>query len=355
MNKVLSSLLWLSILIAQAQNTTIRDFVERLPLQDYTIHNATLRYYTNVERVDSADYTDLVCKKEMPGAQGSVVESSVRFWKSTGCPTPAELKKSLEKDCAQYDMFKVSNVRVLSDGTDIMGETPVVLQGEIVAQQQKFWRTCIAYTNADQVVFINVVYPQEVAADYYKRFTLKWNVRVEKISFLNAELKLPSRFVAYETDNSELIFTRCDLYGQPGPHVRAENFTEQSNPDDDLFMYFATGEEADSKPTYTTARKLYDDLCMAIKQDNNVENMQLLGQQTISTTYKPDEAFRITYTVKQGTEGIITAVEEVLLRFGKNVYRFRIVYPRKSATPDAQESTFNNRIREMLYNIKPIG
>jgi len=338
---------------ATAQTTSVRDFVEKLPLRDYTESGITLRYYAEATRVDSAEYIDWYLNKPMQGATGNAVESFIRVFKNVGCLSLQQVKGMLQNECKLYSGVTITNVRVLSEGNDLFGETPVVMQGEIIAGQSKFWRTCVAYLSAKQMVFQSFVYPQNISSDYYKRFTVKWPERAEKNYFLQATIKLPTRFVAERSEEGNALYLmKCDVEVNKESHVSVENFTDTRSEDEDLVAYF-TGEELEEKQTYPNAKKLYEALGEYLKTQSNCINVQQLGLQTINATVKPTEVYRIVYTMKPLADGYYTSIEEVLVSFNKNVYRFRIAFPSKSATTDSRQVVYANRIKEIIYSMKP--
>ncbi len=355
-----NKLSFLAILIAYsltAQNTNIRDFLQKLPLRTYTIGTATVHYFADATKADSTEFTDLYLNKMMPSSSGTVLESHVRVFKSVGCATAKDMREMLLKECKQYMTYTVTNVRVLSEQQNIWGTAPVVVQGELITEGYKFYRTCMAFAGLEQLVFLNLVYAQDAGADFHQRFFVNWADKEEKIEFLKATLTLPVRFVADKNRyEDEYFIMRCDLIGQNEPHVRIQNFTPVDDPDLDIYYMMGGDEIADEKVTYTSAKNLYDDLLKELTQSDSLQKeadisqIQKLGKQTATG---PTEAYRITYLAKSDIDASPLSVEEVLVSFGKNIYRFRMFYPRKSTTPDGQETAFFNKMRNVIYSLKP--
>ncbi len=353
-------LITIAMLIAAtvtAQNTTIRDFLQKLPLRSYTLGNATITYFADATPVDSAAFTDLYLNKIMPSAKGTVLESHIRVFKSAGCATQQQMREMLLKECKQYMNYTITNVRVIKDQQTVWGEAPIVIQGELITESYKFYRTCVAYADREQFVFLSLVYANDAGADYHNRFTVSWADNEDKIGFLKATLQLPSRFVAEpDKEGNELFIMRCDQIGQNAPHVRAQNFTDNYDPDLDMYYLMIGEEDPEKKITYTSAKNLYEDLLKELEQEASlpqgatIYQLQKPGQQSVSG---PTEAYRVTYMAKSETDGTQQSVEEVLVGFNKNIYRFRLVYPRTGAVADSQESAFFNKMRSIIYALKP--
>jgi hypothetical protein len=316
------------------QDPLIREVIEKQPLKDYRIDNLKLRFYANAQQTESKDFIDFRFVKQMAVTNLTVVTGSVRLFKNSGCATPAQIKELIEKELASYQDGKVTNLRTLNSGNDFWGEAPVVLQAEITAGPNKYWRTYFAYASAKQLVFFDLVHTQDVSPDYYKQFTAKWYDYSEEIEFLDADVYMPPRFAAEQIENT-IIIKRCDVLDKNTPYVSIENY---STLNDDIFNI-----------NDWTAEKLYNELTTKLKNDKGFQNIRLLGKQTITTSPKPDEAYAIRYTKLPDNEGYYVEVEELLIQSGNHVFRFRVIYPKKSLTVTEQETAFFTRMREMAY------
>lgn len=353
----LSAIALLIVCNLTAQNTAIRDFLQKLPLRTYTIGTATVNYFADAGRADSAAFTDLYMNKIMPSSTGTVLESHVRVFKSVGCATTTDMREMLLKECKQYMTYTVTNVRVVSDQQNMWGTAPVVVQGELITEGYKFYRTCMAFAGLEELVFLNLVYAQDAGSGYHERFYVQWADKQEHISYLKATLTLPARFVADKNKyEDEYFIMRCDLIGQNEPHIRMQNFTRVDDPDLDIYYMMGGDEIADEKVTYTSAKTLYDDLIKelsqdaALEKDATISQIQKPGKQTVTG---PTEAYRITYLSKSETDASLLSVEEVAVSFDKNVYRFRMMHPRTGTTADSRETTFFDTMRKMIYALKP--